>query len=98
MRRKGAGAEHQKRQVSESQDSERQISASGAAAAEAAITNRENARQSFEQRGRSLPKLGRSESTTDAIDPGIDGLAVLSAARIAWPEKRLQDQRDGARI
>ena len=47
MRRKGAGAEHQKRQVSESQDSERQISASGAAAAEAAITNREDARQPF---------------------------------------------------
>ena len=56
----------------------------------------------FEQRGRSLHKFGRFESTvnstTDAIDPGIDGLAVLSAARIAWPEKRLQDQRDGARI
>ena len=47
MRRKGAGAEHQKRQASESQDSERQISASGAAAAEAAITNREDARQPF---------------------------------------------------
>ena len=56
----------------------------------------------FEQRGRSLHKFGRFESTvnstTDAIDPGIDGLAVLSTARIAWPEKRLQDQRDGASI